>query len=374
MALKNIFGCTHQELSEVLTEQHLERFRAEQIFYWLYNRAVHSFDEMTNLPKSLRQQLAQHFSIAYPALSREEISADGTRKFLFRLGEGFHVETVLIPAESDEDGFPKRRTLCVSTQAGCPLGCRFCATASMKLKRNLTAGEIVAQYLVVRNMIDRRITNLVYMGMGEPMLNYENVMKSVEIITDEKSCAVSSSRITISTAGLADGIRRMADDNRKVKLAISLHSGEDEIRTSLMPVNKKYPLESVLEAAEYYYRKTKRRITYEYILFDGLNDTNDALRKLVKIVRRVPSKVNIIPFHSIDFVSYPESKLELRPSPPEKVEEFARKLRDQYITVMIRSSSGKDIHAACGQLAVLSTPGTLERPPKGTLRQKVYRV
>jgi 23S rRNA (adenine2503-C2)-methyltransferase len=348
----NIYGLTTTELEEEMLRAKLPRFRAEQLFYWLHNRGVAQFDDCGNLPKSLRAELDARYRIVHPSLTREQASEDGTRKFLFTLEDGRNIETVLIPSESDEAGAAKRLTICVSTQVGCPLDCRFCATASMRLKRNLTAGEIFGQYRAVQQRSAQRITNLVFMGMGEPMLNYENVMRAVEILTHEKTGGVAASHITLSTAGLADRIRRMADERRKIKLAISLHATTDELRQRLMPINKKFPLETLLDAAAHYYRQTRRRITYEYILFDGLNDSDDDIRRLVKLTRRVPSKVNIIPFHPIHS-AYPEGlPMHLTPTPRHRLEEFAAALRAQHVTVMLRSSSGHDIDAACGQLAV----------------------
>ena len=348
----NLFGKTLPELEAECISAKLPRFRGEQLFYWLYNRGVTDFSSCDNLPKTLRADLADNYEIVRPELADQQLSADGTRKFLFRLPDDRKVETVLIPSESEEAGEPKRLTICVSTQVGCPLDCRFCATASMKLKRNLTSGEIVGQYLGVQEVTERRITNLVFMGMGEPMLNYEEVMKSVDIMTHEKTGGLAHSHITLSTAGLVSGIRRMADEERKIKLAISLHATTDELRQRLMPINKKWPLRDILEAAEYYYRSTKRRITYEYILFDGLNDGDDDIRRLVKLTRRVPSKVNIIPFHPVDSAWPDGPPMQLAATPRSRIEKFAQRLREQNVTVMLRSSSGRDIDAACGQLAV----------------------
>lgn len=348
----NLFGLSVGELQDVCEAAGLPRFRGEQLYYWLHNRGVESFEECTNLPKTLRAELATRFRIVHPEVVTEQHSTDGTRKFLLRLGDGRNIETVLIPSESEEAGQPKRLTICVSTQVGCPLDCRFCATASMKLKRNLTPGEIFGQYLAVQKRSAQRVSNLVFMGMGEPLLNYDNVMAAAELLTHEKTVAIAASHITLSTAGLADGIRRMADEGRKIKLAISLHATTDELRLRLMPINKKYPLAEIIDAAEYYYRRTRRRITWEYILFDGLNDGLDDVRRLAKLTRRVPSKVNIIPFHPIG-AAYPEGMpMQLLSPPRARIEEFARRLRDAQVTVMLRSSSGRDIDAACGQLAV----------------------
>lgn len=351
----NAFGLGEEELRREMEALGLERYRTGQVFYWLYNRAVTSFDAMSNVPKSIRALLAERFEIRHPSILTEQRSSDGTRKFLLELEDGTRVESVLIPAESEEPGVPRRLTLCISTQAGCPLACVFCATASMKLRRNLAPGEIAGQYFAVRNASERRITNIVYMGMGEPFLNYEATMQSIDILTHETACAVSSGHITVSTAGIPAGIERMADEGRKAKLAISLHAASDEQRRALMPIARKHDLESLLGAAEHYYRKTRRRITYEYILFDGFNDGSDDIRRLVRLARRIPSKINIIPFHSVA-AAYPEGlPLGLRPSPPRRIEEFAQALRAQHLTVMVRSSAGQDIDAACGQLAVKHT-------------------
>jgi 23S rRNA (adenine2503-C2)-methyltransferase len=355
---QNLFGLTQDELEEAFAELGLERYRAEQAVYWLYNRVVSSFDEMTNLRKDLRAVLNERYAIRRPVISRISESSDGTKKYLLQTEDGLYFESVLIPSEHAGDaGESKRLTLCLSTQVGCPLDCRFCATGSMKLERNLSPGEIAGQYLEVQASLTDRITNLVYMGMGEPLLNYDSVMKSVEIITHEKTCGVGANRITISTAGIIPAIKRMADERRKVKLAVSLHSCDDETRRALMPITKTYPLSELLDSAEYYYKQTRKRITYEYILFDGVNDTPEDLKRLVKVARRVPGKVNIIPFHSIE-TAYPEGiPLGLKPSTPGRVEAFASGLREANVTVMFRTSSGKDIDAACGQLAVRYSAG-----------------
>jgi 23S rRNA (adenine2503-C2)-methyltransferase len=353
----NIFGFGLPELEQASMQAGLPRYRAEQLFYWLYNRRVDDFADCRNIPKQAREVLSSKYIIRRPVVRQVQTSADGTRKFLFGLEDGRAVETVLIPAESDDQDQPRRLTICVSTQVGCPLDCRFCATASMKLKRNLTAGEIVGQYTAVQSLTEARITNLVFMGMGEPMLNYDNVMQAVGILTHEKTGGIPASRITLSTVGMVDGIHRMADEGRKIKLAISLHATTDELRLRLMPINKKYPLSALIDAIEYYYRKTRMRVTYEYILFDGLNDGLADARRLVKIARRVPSKVNIIPFHPADVLHGLEADPALSPTPRWRIEEFANELRASNITVMLRSSSGMDIDAACGQLALRqSTP------------------
>jgi len=350
---KNLKGLTIDELASFVEEIGEKRYRASQIFYWLYKKGVTSFAEMTDLSKSLRAKLDGIAYIEQIKLVTKQIShRDGTTKFLFELQDGAKIESVLIPAESADESEGKRLTLCISTQVGCPLDCKFCATGTIGYKRNLTASEIVEQLLQVQKQSQKRITNLVYMGMGEPLMNYENVMKSVDIIINERSVAIGARHITISTAGLADKIMRLADDGKKVKLAISLHTLDDSLRTKLMPINKKFNLDSLISAVQYYYKKTKRRPTYEYILFNGLNDTDEDVKRLIKLAKVVPCKINVIPFHSIDFTNPTGFAAHLQPS--RRAEKFIEKLRKANLTVMVRSSAGEDIDAACGQLAVKS--------------------
>ncbi|MBF8249242.1 MAG: putative dual-specificity RNA methyltransferase RlmN, partial [Bacteroidetes bacterium] len=330
-----------------------KKYRAAQLFTWLYAKQADTFDEMSNISKEFRDLLKQTATIEQIQLIASNSSRkDGTTKFLFRLSDGLAIESVLIPPEKDSPSADQRLTLCVSTQVGCPLDCKFCATGTMGFTRNLTASEILDQVIQAQRNSGRRITNIVYMGMGEPMLNYENVMKSVEITTSDRSLNISARRITISTAGYADKIRRMADDRRKVKLALSLHSLDNEKRTQLMPITKKFPVNELVDSLEYYYKKTRQRPTLEYILFDGFNDRNEDIQLLARLSRRVPSKVNLIPFHSIEFTRPAGFAASLRPASAARLEEFAQRLRAANVTVMIRSSAGEDINAACGQLAV----------------------
>jgi 23S rRNA (adenine2503-C2)-methyltransferase len=350
-------GLLPEELVEYCRSIGEPKYRAIQIFRRLYAEdarvRVTRFDAMTELPISLRRRLEETADMSALELARLQESSDGTKKFLFRLVDGREIETVLIPSEAvEESGEPKRLTLCVSTQVGCPLNCQFCATASLKLKRNLTAGEIVDQFLTAQQHSDKPITNLVFMGMGEPMLNYDNVMKAVQIFTHADAQLLGARRITISTSGLVEGIMRLADEQSPIKLALSLHATTDGLRTKLMPINKKYNLQMLGNALEYYYRKTGSPITYEYILFDGINDSDEDARRLQRITRRVPSKVNVIPFHPIDFTNPEGIAASLKPTSPEAFQSFIQRLRNLDVTVMIRSSSGKDIHAACGQLAL----------------------
>jgi len=362
---QSIKGLTLKELQDFVESLGEKKYRAAQLFSWMYAKGAKSFDEMSDISKEFRKVLTSGAQLDTLELERKSISpTDGTTKFLFRLNDGLMIESVLIPAqdpdsaEEEEDGTDvspasdKRLTLCVSTQVGCPLDCKFCGTGTMGFLRNLTAGEIVDQVIQAQRLADRRITNLVYMGMGEPMLNYDDVMKSIDIITDDRSLNMGARHITVSTAGYADRIRQMADEGRKVKLALSLHSLDSEKRSQLMPITRKFSVEALIEALEYYYRKTRRRPTFEYIPFDGYNDTHDDVKRFVKLSKRIPCKVNLIPFHSIAFTGISGLGATLRPTPKEKMERFAQALREANITVMVRSSSGEDIEAACGQLAV----------------------
>ena len=346
-------GKTQAELEEFLGSVGEPAWRGRQLYEWLYAKRAKNFEAITSLPAPLREQLAELATMRSLQLLDSQQSEDGTIKFLFRTIDGYNVESVLIPSEArDDQDEPKRRTLCISSQVGCPLDCKFCATATMKLKRNLSAGEILEQYLYVEEMVEEKITNLVYMGMGEPMLNYDEVFRSVALFTAPENSLVPASRITVSTSGLVPQIKRMADEDQRVKLAISLHVTTNGTRDQLMPINKKYDLRELMDAVEYYYRKTRRPITYEYILFEGLNDSEEDARRLAKITRRVPSKVNVIPFHPIDFTAPSGIAAELHPASPERFDQFIAYLRTHGAQVMVRSSSGVDIDAACGQLAI----------------------
>lgn len=365
MAKMNLKGLNLSELQSFVESLGEKKYRASQLFSWLYAKGAQTFDEMTDISRAFRAVLAAAATIDNLQLVTKSVSpSDGTTKFLFQLRDGLMVESVLIPAEEESPAAEKRLTLCISTQVGCSLDCKFCATGTMGFSRNLAAGEIVDQVLQAQCHARRRITNLVYMGMGEPMLNYENVMKSVQLITHDRSLNIGARHITISTAGYADKIRRMADEDQKVKLALSLHSLDNVKRAQLMPITKKFPVEELIEALEYYHRATRRRPTFEYILFDGLNDTAKDVKGLVKLSKRIPCKVNLIPFHSIDFTGPSGLAAALRPTPRPRMEAFADALRKAAITVMIRSSAGHDIEAACGQLAVQEEAKTEERRPR----------
>lgn len=349
----NLKGLTVSELQEFVQSLGEKKYRARQIFTWLYGKRAQSFAEMTDISKDFRAVLEGVATIDNLRIVAKEVSKrDGTTKFLFELSDGLRIESVLIPPESHSPAAEKRLTLCISTQVGCPLDCKFCATGTMGFLRNLTAGEIVDQVIQAQNESPRRITNIVFMGMGEPMLNYDNVMKTVEILNHDDSLNIGARHMTISTAGYADKIRQMADEGRKVKLALSLHTLDNAKRTQLMPITKKFSVEELMDAMEYYYRKTRFRPTFEYIPFDGFNDTDADAERLIRVSKRFPCKVNIIPFHSIEFTHPSGFAATLRPSPRTRMEEFVEKLRKANLTVMVRSSAGEDIQAACGQLAV----------------------
>jgi 23S rRNA (adenine2503-C2)-methyltransferase len=370
----NLRGFTLRELEELVVSEGEPKFRARQLYEWLYRKEADTFESMTTLSKSFREKLATIAHIDSIKLVTESKShSDGTTKYLFQLNDDKRIESVLIPpttafasanAKAEEE--QKRLTLCISTQVGCALDCVFCATASMGIVRNLSAGEIIDQVIQAKRISGKKITNLVYMGMGEPMMNYENVMNSIEIIST--NMGIAAKRITVSTAGWAPKIRQMADENRKPKLAVSLHSLDDATRSQLMPVNKKFPLAELLDSLHYYYKKTKQRVTFEYILFDGINDTGQDIARLARLSKSLPCKVNIIPFHNISFAVPAESAVKLSPTPRVRMEEFVARLREAHVTVFVRSSAGEDIDAACGQLAV-----RIERGRSMTKRSTVRR-
>lgn len=352
----NLLGLTQEELADFTEHLGESRYRGKQLFGWMYEKGVSDFRLMTDLGKSFRELLQEAAVVSgIQLVARQQSRTDNTTKFLWQLADGAKIESVLIPPSTSFTGDEaageeeqRRLTLCVSTQVGCPLDCKFCATASMGYTRNLTAGEIVDQVLQARKLSPRKITNVVFMGMGEPLMNYDNVMAAADIFAT--GVGVALRRITVSTAGWAERIRQMADENRKVKLAVSLHSADDETRIALMPINKRFPLHDLTEALEYYHSRTRKRVTYEYIFFDGVNDSDAHVVKLIRLARRVPSKINIIPFHSIDFTAPRGFSAHLKASP--RTPAIVDRLRREGLTVFLRSSAGEDIDAACGQLAV----------------------
>lgn len=339
------------ELFEFCSEMGLPRFRTDQIFQWLYQKGASSFDEMTNLSKDLRAKLSEVATINRISIAQQQKSNDGTIKFLFKLADeekDYKVEAVLIPDFFD-DGVANRLTVCVSSQVGCVFGCAFCATGKMGFFRNLTHGEVVDQVQYINEVslkeYDKKITNIVYMGMGEPLHNYKTVVQSADIITDPLGTDLSPKRITVSTVGLTKQIKKLADDDEKFNLAISLHAPSDDKRDKIMPINSSMNLESLEEAVRYYHRKTEKAITYEYLLFDEFNDSKEDARNLAKIVKWAPSKVNIIMYNNVAGVALHRAR-------EARLNSFMKELAKFDVRATVRRSRGDDIDAGCGQLAI----------------------
>lgn len=347
--LKNILDLSPAELEEWLLARGLKRFNKDQIIQWLYQKRVASFEAMTNLARATRDELNEHFLIGVlSVLERFPSRLDGTIKYLLQLHDGQNVEAVLMPQKN-------RLTLCVSSQVGCAMGCSFCKTAEMKLKRNLGVGEIVGQILAIQNDLGvlpkervpekGRITNIVMMGMGEPFHNYENVVKAVSLMILDKGLGLSRRKVTVSTVGLVPQIEAFAVDS-PVKLAVSLNATTDEQRREIMPMAKKYPLEELTRACLKYAQRSGNKVTWEYVMFHGFNDTMEDMKRLVRLASHVPCKVNLIPFNP-----YPGSPYS---RPPEShILKCFQYLADRNIQVNIRYSKGLDVMAACGQLSTM---------------------
>ncbi len=341
---KDIRQLSKEELTGFFLEQGEKKFRANQVWEWLWQKSAHSFNEMTNLSKPLRQLLGGHFTINAITEDKVQRSLDGTIKTRFRLHDGHLIESVLIPVPEE-----KRFTVCVSSQVGCSLSCKFCATGQMKRVRNLDAAEIYDQVVLVNRQSEETfghpLTNIVYMGMGEPLLAYKNMMESIAKITStEDGLGMSPRRITVSTAGIAKMIEKLADDNVRFNLALSLHAATDDKRNEIMPINEQNNLEALMESLHYFYRKTRGRISYEYIAFQNFNDSTQDAAALVKLCQQFPVRVNIIEYNPIDGVAFHKS-------PEDQIDRFAKYLTDRKVTATVRRSRGKDIDAACGQLA-----------------------
>ncbi len=341
IAKRDIRKLTLEELKTFFVQQGDKPFRATQVYEWLWIKAAKNFEQMTNISLETRNVLAQHFVINHIKVDKMQRSTDGTIKNAVTLHDGLVVESVLIPAE-------KRITACVSSQVGCSLACKFCATARLKRQRNLSADEIYDQVVAIKEQAElffgRPLTNIVFMGMGEPLLNYANVTAAIEKITAQKGLNMASRRITVSTVGIAKMIKKMADDEVKFNLAVSLHAAINETRSSIMPINDTNSLEELADALRYWYQKTKSKVTYEYVVWKGINDTEEHARALLKFAKVVPSKVNLIEYNPIDdgeFKQAPDSVLNM----------YMDLLEKNGITTRIRKSRGKDIDAACGQLA-----------------------
>lgn len=348
---ETIKGFTIAELKEYFISENEPVFRAEQVFKWMYGDMVDNFEEMRNLPKALRNKLSESFFIDTLNYSTSETSpVSRTKKYIFDTKEGYRIESVVIPEK-------KRTTLCISTQVGCPLDCKFCATGLMGYKKNLSAGEIFDQFkLASKDYKESKITNIVYMGMGEPLLNFNATVKSLQIFDEELTTGISPKKITVSTAGIASKIKELEETGLKVKLAFSLHSCFEDVRNKIMPINKKYSLKENIEALKSYAAKTNTRITFEYVMLDGINDLDEDIKALARLMSTIPSKLNIIPFNSLKHMNPSGLAGKLRSAPMERIHKFADKLKEKNFTVMLRNTQGDDIDAACGQLAYPPTP------------------
>ncbi|PYL71214.1 MAG: 23S rRNA (adenine(2503)-C(2))-methyltransferase RlmN [Verrucomicrobia bacterium] len=339
----SLTGIILEELADFLRERGAPSYRAKQITDWIYKKRVASFDAMTDLPNELRAELAAEFDIPKTEVVRVLGSQDTTQKFLFRLHDQNLIESVLIPASPALYGQPSdRRTICVSSQVGCAYGCKFCASGLDGWTRNLDAGEIVQQLIEIEKFCGERIDNVVFMGMGEPLANLKNVLRAIRIINAPWGLGIGARHITISTSGLAPQIRGLANESTQFRLALSLHGATDEVRGRIMPVNRKYPLKVLLEACDYYVAK-KGRITFEYILIAGINDTDEQARDLAKIAGRLSAKINLIPYNTVEGLEWS------RPSRARQ-EKFQSTLREHGVTATLRREKGHDIAAACGQL------------------------
>jgi len=319
-------------------------YRARQIIDWLYKKRVGSFDEMTDLPREFRNRLGQEFAFSSIDIARVLGSRDTTRKFLFRLADGNLIESVLIPASPALYGSRSdRRTICISTQVGCAYGCKFCASGLEGFCRNLQPNEIVDQIIAVERESGEKIDNIVFMGMGEPLANFDNLMRAIRIINAPWGLGIGARHITLSTSGLAPQIRQLADEPLQIRLAISLHGATDEVRNQMMPINRRYNLEKLLAACDYYIRRKKQRLTFEYILIANVNDSPDQARRLGRIARRLGAKVNLIPYNTVHGLPWS------RPS-TEQQDQFLSILRRSDVPATLRREKGHDIEAACGQL------------------------
>ncbi|HEX8562417.1 MAG TPA: 23S rRNA (adenine(2503)-C(2))-methyltransferase RlmN [Flavobacterium sp.] len=337
----DIRALSKEKLRDFFVANGHQAFRGNQVYEWLWSKGARSFDDMTNVNKATRQMLEEHFVINHIKVDQMQHSSDGTVKNAIRLHDGLLVESVLIPTNT-------RTTACVSSQVGCSLDCNFCATARLKRMRNLGPDEIYDQVVEIdresRLYHNRPLSNIVFMGMGEPLMNYNNVLKAIEMITSEEGLGMSPKRITVSTSGVPKMIRKLADDEVKFKLAVSLHSAIDEVRARIMPFSSNFPLSDLRSSLEYWYSKTKSRVTYEYVVWKGINDTREAIDALVKFCKYVPCKVNLIEYNPIDDGEFQQAD-------PEVIEAYIAALERNNIVAKVRRSRGKDIDAACGQLA-----------------------
>ena len=340
-SIPNIRELTFEQLSEAVADFGEKSFRAKQIYDWLWNKSARSFDQMNNVPLSLRNKLAEKFAFTPLVVAHEQRSNDRTIKYGFKLHDDHLIEGVLIPTAS-------RMTACVSSQVGCSLSCKFCATGKLDRVRNLNADEIYDQVAIIREqsmeVYNIPLSNIVYMGMGEPLLNYANVLASIERITSANGLGMSPQRITVSTAGIAKMITKLGDDEVKFNLALSLHAANDSKRDKIMPINEHNNLEVLRDALKYFYDKTGTRVTYEFIVFNNFNDTLKDAQELAEFAKHVPCKINLIEYNAIGDGVFEKARLD-------RLEVFKNYLESKNLVVNIRRSRGKDIDAACGQLA-----------------------
>ena len=338
---RDIRALSKDQLRDFFVTQNDKNFRGNQVYEWLWSKGAHSFDDMTNLAKTTRTMLEEHFVINHINVDTIQRSSDGTVKNAVRLHDGLVVESVLIPTNT-------RTTACVSSQVGCSLDCNFCATARLKRMRNLEPAEIYDQVIAIdkesRLYYNHPLSNIVFMGMGEPLMNYNNVLKAIDMIVSPEGLGMSPKRITLSTSGVPKMIRKLADDEVKFKLAVSLHSAIDDIRSRIMPFSKNFPLVDLRESLEYWYEKTKSKITYEYVVWKDINDNKISIDALVKFCKYVPCKVNLIEYNPIDDGEFQQASAE-------SINAYIKALESNGIVAKVRRSRGKDIDAACGQLA-----------------------
>ncbi len=338
---QDIRAISKEELREFFVENGDKAFRGNQVYEWLWSKAAYTFDDMTNLSKKTRSMLEENFVINHIKVDLMQRSNDGTIKNAIKLHDSMIVESVLIPTET-------RTTACVSSQVGCSLDCNFCATARLKRIRNLNPDEIYDQVVEIdkqsRIYHNHKLSNIVFMGMGEPLLNYKNVLSAIDKITSDEGLGMSPKRITLSTVGIPKMIKKLADDEVKFNLAVSLHSAIDAIRSKMMPINDKSNLEELLASLQYWYTKTQRKITFEYVIWKGINDSQNDANALVDYCKKIPSKVNLIEYNAIDDGEFQQAS-------PKATEMYVRSLEANHIIVNVRRSRGKDIDAACGQLA-----------------------
>lgn len=338
---KDIRAYSLEELQSFFVGQGDKAFRGKQVYEWLWNKGIHDFDSMTNLSKTTRSFLEEHFTINHIKVDQQQRSNDGTIKNGIQLFDGRIVESVLIPVK-------ERTTACVSSQVGCSLDCLFCATAKLARMRNLNPDEIFDQVVAIdqqsKAYFDRPLSNIVFMGMGEPLMNYNNVLMAIDKITSPEGLGMSPRRITLSTSGIPKLIKKMADDEVQFNLAVSLHAALQETREKIMPFAEKFPLEDLLESLSYWYEKTNKRITYEYVVWKGINDDMAHIRALVDFCKKVPSKVNLIEYNAIGEDQFQQADKEV-------IDRYIEYLTAAHVTATVRRSRGKDIDAACGQLA-----------------------